>query len=339
LPDLNKEANIPLIIRKYIDGESNPDELQQAISILRRKEYDNKIRNVVEETWYGDQWTVAERDESGNLPSILREIHSRIAPELEQIRKVRRSRVLHLLPRIAAILVTGLFLGIAFSQLGRGETMTFSAVTPAGSISQLILPDSSLVFLNSGSTLNYTGLPRERKVLLEGEALFQVREDEKRPFVVHNGFYDVLVTGTEFNIKAYQDEQVIATTLVEGSVTIPATESFRLNSDMKLFPGQQMVFDRETHTVKTSWVNTRHYTSWKDNKLVFINMSLKELVVLLERKFGVNIEVSDPSILNYHYDGTLKNESILEILDLIKITLPIEYEVVGQTIFVTRKKP
>ena len=67
--------------------------------------------------------------------------------------------------------------------------------------------------------------------------------------------------------------------------------------------------------MKIKTVKTHLYTSWKENKLIFINMNLKELIVLLERKFGVDIEVADNIVLDYHYDGTIKNETILEVLD------------------------
>ena len=79
------------------------------------------------------------------------------------------------------------------------------------------------------------------------------------------------------------------------------------------------------------------FTAWKDNKLIFINMNLKELFVLLERKYGVDIEVTNDLILDYHYDGTIKDETILELLDLLKETLPIKYKIEGQSILITKK--
>ena len=69
---------------------------------------------------------------------------------------------------------------------------------------------------------------------------------------------------------------------------------------------------------------------------MFVNMSLKDLRILLERKYGVDIEISDKSILNYHYDGTIKNESILEVLEILRETLPIQYKIVGQKIVINK---
>ena len=70
---------------------------------------------------------------------------------------------------------------------------------------------------------------------------------------------------------------------------------------------------------------------------MFINMNMQELIVILERKFGVEIEVGEPSILNYHYTGTLKNESVIEVMELIKHTLPVNYRIDGQVIRIIKK--
>ena len=110
-----------------------------------------------------------------------------------------------------------------------------------------------------------------------------------------------------------------------------------MKKDITLLPGQQIVYNSESYTVSRNEVKTRFFTSWKDNKLIFINMNLNELLILLERKYGVDIEVTDKSILKYHYDGTIKNESILEVLEILKITLSIQYEIKGQKIQISKK--
>ena len=163
-----------------------------------------------------------------------------------------------------------------------------------------------------------------------------MNENGKKPFVVRTAFYDLVVTGTEFNVKAYRDEKESVTTLEQGSVLV-RSDKFRSKSPGMLVPGEQLIFNKEKEMFTTHRVKTSYYTSWKENKLIFINMNLGELIKLLERRYDVDIEVSDKSILNHHYDGTIRNESILEIMDLIKITLPIDYQIVGQKILITKK--
>jgi transmembrane sensor len=97
------------------------------------------------------------------------------------------------------------------------------------------------------------------------------------------------------------------------------------------------VYNKESKRIQLAEVNTRQYTSWKENKLIFINMSLRELKTLLERKFGVDITIEAQEILEYHYDGTIKNETIIEVLDILKLSLPINYQIIGQQIIITKK--
>jgi transmembrane sensor len=333
------EESISIISSKYLLGESTHEELQEAISFFGDSEMNQNIESILDVVWNSDQFTIPKQHESKNLHSILQQIHEKIEPEFIVIRREKARRVLFNIARIAAVLVFGMVLGIGINTFRKTDPITLTSKAPKGSIAQMILPDSTMVYLNSGSELKYThkGSKRIREVFLDGEALFQVNENKNRPFVVHTSAYDVKVTGTEFNVKAYSDDKEIVTTLVSGSVIIPSTDQFRMSSDKILSPGQQLLYNRENHSVSTTNVDTRYFTSWTDNKLIFINMSLKGLVILLERKYGVDIEVKDKSILNYHYDGTITNESILKVMELLKVTLPIQYRIVGQTIQITKR--
>jgi ferric-dicitrate binding protein FerR (iron transport regulator) len=108
--------------------------------------------------------------------------------------------------------------------------------------------------------------------------------------------------------------------------------------DVILKAGEQIVLNKESRDLNIKNVNTKWFTSWKDNKLIFVNMNMKELIVLLERKYGVEIDIKNIEILKLHFDGTIKNESIIEIMEIMKKTLPISYKVVGQKIEITCKK-
>ena len=99
-----------------------------------------------------------------------------------------------------------------------------------------------------------------------------------------------------------------------------------------------MALNKELNKIFVKKVDTKQFTSWKDNKLIFLNMDFKELIILLERKYDVDIEVDNPDILKLHYSGTIKNESILEILEIIKHTLPIQYKIESQQIIINKIK-
>jgi ferric-dicitrate binding protein FerR (iron transport regulator) len=139
-------------------------------------------------------------------------------------------------------------------------------------------------------------------------------------------------------VKAYAGDQEAATTLVAGSVLILPSESLKLAREVEMKPGEQLIYNSGAKKISVQEVDTSLATAWKDNKMIFVNMSMKELKVLLERKFGVEIEIGDPRILLYHFDGTFRNETIFEILDIIKRTLPIQYHVEGQKIIINPSK-
>lgn len=129
----------------------------------------------------------------------------------------------------------------------------------------------------------------------------------------------------------------MTTTLEEGRIAVKSSENLKLADEIVLKPGEQLTYNKELNKIQIHEANTKWYSSWKNNKLVFVNMSLKDLTILLERKYGIEIEIADQSILGYHYDGTIKDETILEVLELLKHTLPIQYQIVDQKIVIQKK--
>ena len=343
---MTEEKNIRTTVKKYLSGESNREELEKAINLFSDPYHNLDLRPVLFRCWEKDEET-----EQNNLihlknpDFLLDKIHHRI--NIEAGRKKEKTAKIFVanLLKIAAILVVGLFIGTLAQSLQKAEPVFYTAIAPKGSISQMILPDNTLVYLNAGSELKYTevnpknifqGKRGSRKVFITGEAWFDVSRNEKKPFVVHTPFYNVEVLGTQFNIKAYPNDDEVVATVEGGRVKVVSSESFTIKEAQTLQPGEQLVYTKNKG-INISEVNTRRFTAWKDNKLIFINMNLKELFVLLERKYGVDIEVADNMVLNYHYDSTITTETILEVLDLIAETLPIKYKIEGQKVIIQKK--
>ncbi len=281
--------------------------------------------------------------EDGVVPHDLQKVFNRVWSSIEKNEPKQKSdyRIFYSALKIAAVLVAGLIIGFYVSSLNfSSEPEYYAAHSPKGSISEVILPDGSVIFLNADSRIKYSleGKQNSREVFLQGEAWFEVAKSKKKPFVVHTDAFDVKVTGTQFNVKAYDNENEVTATVEDGSVVIQSSKNFKISEDLVLKPGEQLVLHRETKDASVKKVNTKWFTSWKDNKLIFINMELKDLVVLLERKYGVDIEVKRKEIMELHFDGTIKDESIIEILEILKKTLPIDYKIEGQKIEITNNK-
>jgi len=322
------------MLEKAVEAGTSGHEWQEMLSLFHRNDLEYRVKlkmmDILENREYADQ-------EGTNWNKLFQRIWNSIE-EKENGKKISVFR-LNTWLKVAAALVFGLIIGsLVLNRPEKTEPVYYTAMAPKGSVSQMILPDSTFICLNSASTLKYTYNNKEqrREIYLEGEAWFQVHPSENKTFVVHTGYYDVKVTGTEFNVKAYPEDREVVTTLEKGKVEI-ISGPIKLRESVSLKTSEQLTFNKESREITIHQVNTKWYTSWMDNKIIFVNMNLRELVVLLERKYGVDIRVDDPKILDYHYDGTLKNETILEVMDLLSETLPVRYTIKHQTIEIVRK--
>lgn len=323
------------ILNKGKSGNAADEEVQEMYALFHNEQDEYELKNFLLQELQNTEVPVTS---ANPFKKLFENLWSKIEKTKPKI--IKHTNFIKTFGRIAAAVILGLFMGIYVSSLKKDKTLEYyTANAPQGSISEIVLPDSSLIVLNAGSSVKYSinGDGGKREVFLDGEAWFDVHKNKQKPFVVHTSIYDINVTGTQFNIKAYQAENEVTTTLEEGSVYVSSTEQCKLSNDIQMVPGEQLTFDKSTKNIAIKKVNTNWFTSWKDNKLIFVNMSLKDLVILLERKYGVDIEVKHVAIHDYHFDGTFKDETIIEILDILKRALPIDYKIVDQKIEITKK--
>ena len=307
------------------------------LALFQRPEIEFEVKEILTEEISSDAFAVS--SEPSEFTSLFSNIWVKI--EKKQRRRKNNLRSLNNIFKLAVAITVGFFIGALVSFFGKTnpEPVYYVAHSPKGSVSEIILPDGSAIFLNADSRVKYSinGENDIREVFLEGEAWFDVEKNKDKPFLVHTPFYDVKVTGTQFNIKAYETDNSLTTTLEKGQIILQSTANYKLAENIVINPGEQVTLDKDSKELTITNVNTKWVSSWKDNKLVFVNMYLKELVVLLERKYGVDIEIKNKEILDLHFDGTIKNESIIEFLNIIQTTLPINYKIIGQKVVITNK--
>jgi len=210
-------------------------------------------------------------------------------------------------------------------------------IIPRGEEYSLILSDGTKVYLNSMSKLVYpvrfSGDKREVK--LEGEAFFEVQKDKHHPFVVSVNGIQINVLGTSFNINAYQDDQKVYTTLVEGKVMINSAN--HESEKWFLEPNQQAIFDKSGTGVEIRNVDAKQYMQWTTGTYTFTNQSLDDIMKSLSRWYDFKYSYSDESLKSIRFEGGLnKYESIEPILDIITRTGKVKYKVEGKEIIFTK---
>jgi len=330
------DQRIPNIINKGKPSDATESQKKELFSLFHQSDIEYELKNQLLEDL---NQTEANTTNKQYFDALFEKMWQKRRIELTDTKS--KTHLFLRFAQLAAILAIGLFIGFFLnSEKKAAAPVYYTSLAPKGSISEMYLPDGTHIYLNSGSEIKYTidGLEGKREIFLTGEAWFQVAKMKEKPFMVHTPFYDVQVTGTTFNVKAYTTDKEVITTLEEGSVHVQSSKNLKLAKETVLKPGEQLVYNKELKNVQIQAVNTKWFTSWKDNKLVFINMSFKDLRTLLERKYGVEIEIADQSIIDYHYDGTIKNETIIEVLEILKQTLPIQYHIDGQKIIIQKKE-
>ena len=157
--------------------------------------------------------------------------------------------------------------------------------------SKIILPDSSVVWLNSGSSLRYAvNFFENREVDLSGEALFDVTKDSRHPFVVSTSGVKVRVHGTRFNVNSYSKEENILVTLLQGSVSLEAG-----GQEAYLHPGERASVSKKYRTLDITSADMFYDSFWASESVRFEAKSLRYITRYLEKWYNVKIEV-DPSI-------------------------------------------
>jgi len=230
-----------------------------------------------------------------------------------------------------AILISIISIYSAYNRNMDNSAVVFSS--PTG-ISKIILPDSTLVTLNIGSTITYaSNFNKEtRQVNLKGEAFFEVKHNSKKPFIVSTEKIDVKVLGTVFNVKAYSDKDEVVTSLVSGSVEL--TEKSR-NQTIRLSPGQASIYNKETTDMRLCTFDPKHIKDWMNEELIFDKESFQSVCQILEQKFDTKIEIRNTKIGDKLFSGKFtKDESLPEILDIIKIIVSFSYKTEGDTIII-----
>lgn len=246
----------------------------------------------------------------------------------QRIGKRRQASVWGWLQRIAVILFIPLLLSVIYNELKEDMPQYMEVRSNHGMVSSVDLPDGSKVWMNSGSCLKYpvqfTG--EKREVFLDGEAFFSVRSDEKKRFVVNtSNEIRVEVLGTEFNMDAYSENDFISTTLVKGSVKLLYDQGGTEQSVL-MKPTQKVVYDKRTHSIETNDnVYVLRDVSWKDGRIVLRNTSLSDVLWMLSKRFNVEFVIEKESLKDNSFTGTFDDQSLVRILDHLKISSKINY--------------
>lgn len=349
--------DIDNLLLSFLKEEISEKEKAILMDWLAESEDNKKYFQHIYKVWSASELTKTNHEENLVLQKLKYAIKSQEIINLDD--SENRFRI-GSLAKYAAVALISLITGALAYSLFSGTDLKnayHEVAVPMGSKSTIHLPDGSEVTLNAGSKIVY-GLEygkKLREVTLVGEGYFKVAKQKEKPFIVHTANADIKALGTEFNVKAYPEENVVETILVEGSVAVNAVNiESRLQENLKeviLTPGQKLqIFKKEadvaqmqerakeTQTIPLEKIqkNTpvvvaetdiKVETSWKDKRWTIQGVDLETLAVLLSRKFNVDIRLKDAELRKYKFTGTIENETVEQVFEIMKYTVPISYTI------------
>lgn len=331
---MNTETtDINEIIIRYLEGSSTLDEKQLLLQWLRESDKNLDDFNITRDLWLSCE--VALGDEA-EINMSLNRLRQRILAG-QQTEKAPRRRPFIGWYQTAAVILVLLGMGYWLSVQKPAEPQMYvqnQLITAKGSKGQFVLPDGSIVWLNTDSKLIYPEnfSDGKREVELVGEGYFQVVEDEKKPFIVKTGDLDVEVLGTSFDVSSYPYMDKIDIVLLSGKVKV---NSDIFSKPVMLEPNQLLSFDKKDIGISLQSTKANLHIDWIKDRLVFDNTSLSDIIISLQGWYNVVIDCPKAYADKNRLSFTVRGENIDETLKAMSLIIPIKYTINENRITIT----
>lgn len=323
-------SEIEDLLPGYFSGDL-PDKERATIDEWRMESSENEI--LFQESMNAwEAMPLLHKMEQFNSFEALEKINARISNQ--QTRKwwviIQRVAAVMLIPLLAySGYIT--FQNTSLNKQQEAHRLVQTISSRQGMLTHFKLADGTEVWLNSGSTLQFpilfTGDLREVK--LSGEAFFKVTKNDKQPFRVNVKDFNIEVLGTSFNVVSYDDERQAEVVLVEGKVKLSSEMNQKNKVIGTMLPGQRVVYNEDNQKIEAKEVEVDKYIAWRDGDLIFRDDKMEDVVKRLSRWFNVEVVINDPEIKNYAYKATFRNETLTQVLNLLKLSAPIDYQIIG----------
>lgn len=312
--------NMDDIINRYLNNSVTVEEKESLLRWLEEKEENRATFKTSYDLWlYSHAVLTSDTDMEAALLQLKNKISS----------SRKKAPLMYYFMRIAVavlLLFSASYIGYTFkTSMIKSPMIMNRLLTASSGKGQFVLPDGSTVWLNSNSVLEYpeTFTDGKRIVSLKGEALFEVKKNKEIPFLVQTGGMNIEVLGTRFLVQNYPDKSLVEAVLVEGSIQIGGGY-FR--KSQILVPGQMISYNKSNAQTTIKTVESSDYINWIHSKLVFDNHSLADIIINLEKWYGVEIIASSEFAESVHMSFTIRSEPLDEVLKYMSVTAPIFYE-------------
>jgi hypothetical protein len=197
--------------------------------------------------------------------------------------------------------------------------------SPAWTRTQFRLPDGTVGWLNSNSSVRYkANFLSDRQVNLDGEAFFNVIKKHNKPFIVHTSEINITVLGTRFNVSAYSDERNVEVVLEEGRLLF---SDYDMKYPQILSPNDLLVYNKDLKSITSEVVKPKKYLAWTEGSLVFRNDPIDVVARRLGRWYNVDVELKKDIDSSLRLRATFVDEGLEEVMKILKLSLPVDFKI------------
>lgn len=330
---MEKATDLRTLFIRYRDDLATPAEKTLFLELIRNGKERALVEELIAESLAAADWDGSVGDEAvlQALEEVLAGIQQMMEPSeaAAPAEAVSKTRTLYrVIGRVAAavlLLVSGYW---GWQRYG-GRPDMFTMEVPYGETRTFLLPDSSEVWLNAGSTLRYPAKfsGTQRQVTLEnGQAFFDIRPNPEHPFVVAAGELDITVLGTSFEVKAFNNEHEARVTVATGKVGVAVAGNGAQSPSLEtLQPLQQLVYSRQQGVTTTKQVPETAIAAWRSNRLGYQEERLDDILRGLERKYNTPIKLVNTELAAERITMQLENEPLADVLDVLSFTIHFTY--------------
>lgn len=320
-------------IKKYLEGKASREEMLDLIVWLDNRENQTEFKRIK------NDWK-ANPEKQGLVAHSLIELDKfQLRILNEKTGEIRKLDFLQKLYKYAAVLLLMVAMGGGYLYFSRpaGYAVSYNTlIAENAQISKAVLPDQTVVWLNSGSSLKYSnqfGI-KNRDVELTGQAYFDVTKNEKLPFVVLCDEINVKVRGTRFTVEAYPDSPETSVALEEGAVELTPANNDKPFARLK--PNEIMIYNKQDHQFNIREGVATRYSSWREGVIHFYDQPLRYVAAKLQKRYNQQI-VTEKELQDYKVTFSVRNEGFDDVLTMLLAITPAKAHQKGEIIYLKKK--
>jgi len=327
-----ENQNLITLFTKYLEKTASPDEVKLLLDYFQMEKESGQLRDMIFSQ-------MGQRLANENVVSIYEDnVYKRVADALNERIDSRtilwRRPWIRIAVSIAAILliVSGVVL---WGNLWPSNMTT--AYTSYGKLKEVRLPDNSRAWLDAGTIIEYSNsfAGNTRTVTLKnGEAYFEVIHNAHKPFVVKTNNAEITVLGTSFEVTAYEKDAQTKIAVKTGKVGVQLAD--HLHPATFLLPGQSAVISNTSLALRVTKKAVADIAVWREQRLIFEDQPLAEVMQSLERKYNVHIRIDNDKLLSETITMRLNNQPLTDVLTAISFANHFNYEIINDQLIVVK---